>query len=939
MRLVTGRDKAGGAGGDAVRLTLFGPPRVTRAGHPVTFDTRKALALLARVALSSRPVSRDTLAALLWSDADPERARSALRRTLSVAGAVGPALVVDRASVAFDPDLVQVDVREFDSLADAAEPAAWAQAADLASDRFLDGFALRDAPAFDDWQSAAVGDLERRLGTVLDRLVAASVDQGRLDLALRQAERRLDLDPLHEPAHQSVMRLMAWTGDRSGAMNQFRTCARILDRELGVRPLPETHDLYDQIRDDGLPPPTPRRTDESRARTSATPSAPAACVGRDDVLARLDLQHAAATEGRAAVVVGESGAGRTTVVDALAARARAQGATVILLRGHEAERGLALGAVGGMVRGLVVLSPGVLTDLPRAGAAELGRFISVDDQVLLPPLDSPGAQTRLFDSVLEAVTLVARAGAVPAVLAVDDADQLDAASADFVGYLARRLPRNLLLLLSWRTPIDALSGAPVDRIALPPLSVDDARAMLARAGVPVEGPELDRLVRRTGGSPRLLHEYALSAAQGDGPPSMELRELLEARFASVDETTRQVVSAAAVLGRPADVELLRLTSGRADVELVDAVEEAVHRGLLVELAETGEYDVPYDAARDVATSRLSRARLRLLHGRAADAVAGRRSPFPVASEVAAHLAVAGRDGDSSAWYWRAAREARDLWAHTIALEHIAAALALGHDRAECHLAAGEALIALGRYREALDELEQAAQLVDGYELAVVEHRLADVHHRLGAWTTSRAHVEHALLLLDDDLEGAGASAPAGRESPAVLRARCLADIALLHYREGDLAAAEAAIDDAMATATTTGDAAALAQSHDVAGMLSAARGDLTEARTRLRASLTFAAGLDDPSYSVAALNNLALVELSDEGVDAALDAARRALELGDRHGDRHRLAALHTNLADLLHANGQPDDALEHLTRAASLFADVDRESERRPEIWKLVAW
>jgi len=122
-------------------------------------------------------------------------------------------------------------------------------------------------------------------------------------------------------------------------------------------------------------------------------------------------------------------------------------------------------------------------------------------------------------------------------------------------------------------------------------------------------------------------------------------------------------------------------------------------------------------------------------------------------------------------------------------------------------------------------------------------------------------------------------------------------------------------------------------------MLSAARGDLTEARTRLRASLTFAAGLDDPSYSVAALNNLALVELSDEGVDAALDAARRALELGDRHGDRHRLAALHTNLADLLHANGQPDDALEHLTRAASLFADVDRESERRPEIWKLVAW
>ena len=123
------------------------------------------------------------------------------------------------------------------------------------------------------------------------------------------------------------------------------------------------------------------------------------------------------------------------------------------------------------------------------------------------------------------------------------------------------------------------------------------------------------------------------------------------------------------------------------------------------------------------------------------------------------------------------------------------------------------------------------------------------------------------------------------------------------------------------------------------GVLAAARGDLETARTHLRASLAYAAHLDDPAHTVAALNNLSLVELEDGDLPEALGVARRALELGERHGDRHRLAALHTNLADLLHVADRPDEALAHLAAAAALFADVDSENERRPEIWKLVAW
>jgi hypothetical protein len=72
----------------------------------------------------------------------------------------------------------------------------------------------------------------------------------------------------------------------------------------------------------------------------------------------------------------------------------------------------------------------------------------------------------------------------------------------------------------------------------------------------------------------------------------------------------------------------------------------------------------------------------------------------------------------------------------------------------------------------------------------------------------------------------------------------------------------------------------------------------------------------------------------------ALQLTRTALELCARHGDRHREAALHNNLADLLHAVGSPEEAMELLKVAARIFSEVGEESGgMMPEVWKLVEW
>src|ERR1700691_347935 len=126
-----------------LRLELLGPPGVLRDGLPGTFDTRKAVALLALLAVTGREHSREQLADLLWPEADSAKGRASLRRTLSVtAAAMGDGLAISRAAVALDPAMVRVDVRDFETLITQPDAASLERAVQLYRDDFLTGFTL-----------------------------------------------------------------------------------------------------------------------------------------------------------------------------------------------------------------------------------------------------------------------------------------------------------------------------------------------------------------------------------------------------------------------------------------------------------------------------------------------------------------------------------------------------------------------------------------------------------------------------------------------------------------------------------------------------------------------------------------------------------------------------------------------------------------------------
>ena len=346
-----------------VSLYLFGPPRIENDGAPVAVSRRKALALLAYLAADGRAHSREHLAALLWPEWDGSAARTALRRVLVTAKkAVGPgALMAEQARLSLpEGGRLWVDVREFRQalqrsrshrhahLHTCDDCLGWLnEAATLYTGDFLAGFGLPDTPEVDDWITFEAESLRRDAAEALEKLAQIHAAPRNFAQAIAYARRWLALDPLHEPAHQMLIRLHAGAGDVAAALRQYNECTDLLRRELGLSPSPETNALseaihhsqftvhpFDRLRTPHLQfsSPLPQRelgvspSPEAKALAEAIPQSPVRLprqpdfVGRWTELARLTALLADPSQ-RLVTVVGLGGMGKSYLALAAAAQA------------------------------------------------------------------------------------------------------------------------------------------------------------------------------------------------------------------------------------------------------------------------------------------------------------------------------------------------------------------------------------------------------------------------------------------------------------------------------------------------------------------------------------------------------------------------------------------------------------------------------------------
>lgn len=670
-----------------VRISVLGPVRAWVGGEPVDLAGPKQRSVLVRLVLAHGDVvSVDRLIEDLWAGEPPPKALAALQAYISHLRRVlepgrerrAAARVIVSAAPGYCLRLPDdaVDVWSLDARIAAAEQhsdpleraplledvvAAWT------GDPYVE---VRDAL----WAAPEVARLAELRLSVIEAHAAAQSALGQHAVVARVLEPHVRDHPDREAAACLLAVARYRSGHQAAALDVLRRTTGYLTEELGLEPGRALRDLERDIlrQADHLDPialaPAPVSAPHDTPQASPT-------RGRAEELAVIDAAAAAAVRGGLRVVWlgGEAGAGKTTVVDAAAARLRDVGWTVVAGRSPEVD-----GAPPGWAW-TEVLETFAATLPPRQAGA------------LAPLLHDGGATAEgsaFWIAHALAEVLGQAAERTPLLIVLDDLHRTDGLTLELLRLTADRLGMGRVLVIGTYRPSEsgaelgqaraALANHTAAHLTLSGLDDAALTALAIDCGLPAVTRETLRLLRdRTGGNPLFVRELArlmvaegVDAAHGGIPAGVG--DVVRRRLARLPPQTATALRQAAVLGREVDITLLGELARSDDDELLDALEPAVLAGLLdepvpgrIRFAHNLIRDTLYEDTSVLRRSRLHAAALDLLRPRGADAASLAYHAVAAATAdtaaAAAGLAMqAAREADAvgapveAARQWRAA---------------------------------------------------------------------------------------------------------------------------------------------------------------------------------------------------------------------------------------------------------------------------------------------
>ncbi len=440
-------------------FTLLGPPEVRHADQALLFTTRKEFALLIYLAVEGRVLSRKALSEQFWPEGDAMHGRAALRisllhlrHLLDEGTGAEPHLLITRDTLGLNlTSEIELDLHilhEAWKLARASAHTAQTmpeaerrsllvqlqRAASLPRGEFLEGFTLRDAPAFDDWVRFQREYWHLHINEIFDRLSYLQFEAGELAPAIATVNLWLALAPLHEDAYQRLMRLHFAAGERAAALQVYDTCRARLATDMHTEPTPETVALASRMR--AMAPPPRKQTPMQPTALSLAMLLEGPLLGRTAELSTLIRVYHSAQHGRTQVVLleGEVGIGKTRLATEFLAWAEIEGADVLQGQAFETGGQLPYRPVIEALRPRIERENAPDDLLSDLWLAELARLLpELGDRypdLPLPTGDKSVARTRLF----EALTRLGQALAArtPLVLFIDDVQWADAASLERV---------------------------------------------------------------------------------------------------------------------------------------------------------------------------------------------------------------------------------------------------------------------------------------------------------------------------------------------------------------------------------------------------------------------------------------------------------------------------------------------------------------------------
>lgn len=533
-------------------------------------------------------------------------------------------------------------------------------------------------------------------------------------------------------------------------------------------------------------------------------------VGREremDTL-RTSLEEMLAGQGRAVVVLGEPGIGKTRLVTELTPYAQGRGVRVLIGRCPDSDGAPPYWLWVQIVRTYVSeCDDQQLRTAMGVGTADIAQVIPavrdrLPDLAPSPRLDPEQERFRFFDSLTTFFKNVAKRQ--PLLLVLDDLQWADAPSLLFLQFLVREITDTKLFLAitcreseATQQPLLSQAVAAIARtsgsrtVQLRGLTNGEvARFMELTTGHAPSAAESAAIFQRTEGQPFFMTELVrlLATEQGSSIPDTSqlslpglpptVRSVIEQRLATVSSACRHLLTVAAVIGREFRVQVLNMVAdhweGRLaasgpvtpeaheegserNVSVLALLDEALTSHLIVPVPQNlGRYSFTHALIQETLYEKIStvdRLRLHRRIGETLEVLAG-DSVLPHLSELAHHFFQATQAGGTMdkaiAYATRAAERATAVLAYEEAIiqyEHALQLLSFREPDEERHC---EVLLALAKAQNRASEFAAATQHF---------HQAAEV-----ARTHQFSHqLAHAALGL------AGTRIPISGPNPAILQ--------------------------------------------------------------------------------------------------------------------------------------------------------------------------
>ncbi len=648
-------------------------------------------------------------------------------------------------------------------------------------------------------------------------------------------------------------------------------------------------------------------------------------VGRDDfvMLAERRLAEAAAGAGQLLFVAGEAGIGKTRLLGSIERHAQAEGFAVV--------RAAAFPGDMQSFAGLLLDLASNLISAAEPALSGLGQSLSARVRAISAAAGDAHHRRRLLVQDLVDLLVSAEPGQ-PLLLILEDLHWADELSLDVLGHLAGRLgSRPLLVAGAYRSdelyrqlPMrDLRSRLLAQRLAeeirLPRLGRDQTATMVSAVlGQPAPGRVVAAIHRRSDGIPlhveellAAIDEHALTRQSGAlvmaAAVPDTLGDAVRSRAKLLTPGTRDVTSAAAVIGRSFDFDLLTLVTEADPAEVGGALRELQDAYLVLPGADAVTFDFRHALIRETLYADTDLPMRRRLHERVALAAAGRgyREAF-----LSAHFEQGQRPDLAYRHALAAAAEAASVSAHGQALElyrraarclpadlpaadraGLFAALADEATAADDNAAAAEAYRAAHELTAGAGDVRAAAALVP---------RMVAVAHLLGAGLDDRVGMLRAAL---DSLDGA---AGADRE-----RARLRSAMAASYVLDDRLDEAISHAESSRAESQRTGDEEAALNTAATLGTALVLVGRMDEGWQLLEGAVHRAAGAQQEAEAARAyrmIGSCASVLVEYDRAEHWLADGVHYAEQVELWNHRHYMAA---HLAHVQWATGQWDAATQ----------------------------